>query len=143
MSDRTTIKDPGQIPVILDVIHDCWFDVDDLLFNPETSILSIKFRREIWDQRRLLKKIWLWKKVEIPIFECFLKFHHVKSYTVNDTERVGMYDFNELEYDPKSQRISITTGVPIDVEIMVENFEICVEVTDTITELKTSTSIFN
>lgn len=142
-NSRTTIKDPDQIPAVLDVIHDCWFNIDDILFNPETSVLSIKFKREMTNRSRVIKKLWVLKKIEMPLVECFLKFHHVKSYTIKDTEQVGFYNFTDLEYEPETRLLSIITGVPINIEIVVENFEICVEVTDTITEMKTTTSIFN
>lgn len=142
MSARICIENPNEIPVILDEIHDCWFDVEDILLDSKTSILSIKFKREAIDKRRTSSRGWVLKKVEIPFVHCLLKIYHVKHYSINDTEGVGTYDFNELRFDPKLKRMCITTGVPIDIEIMVENFEVCVEVTDRIAEIKTTTSIF-
>lgn len=140
---KISIQDPRQIPVILDLIHDCWFDVDDIICDRETSILSIKFKREMGDRRRVLKNFWLVKKLEVPLIECFLKFYHVKSYRIRDTEHVGIYDFNELKYDHHLKRIDIITGVPIDIKIYVEMFEISVEETDKVVDVKTVTSIFS
>lgn len=138
-----SIKNPEQISDIVNIIHDCWFDVDDIVYDPEASVLSLKFKREMPRRSRVLKEGLLTKRLEVPIVECFLRIHHVKSYRIKDTEHVGLYNFNELEYDPNLKHINITTGVPIDIIISVERFEVSVEETDKVIETKIVTSIFN
>lgn len=142
MIQRLVIKDPRRIPAVLDLIHDCWFDVDDILYDPATLTLSIRFGREMPERSRVVERGLLLSRKEVPVAECFLKIHHVADYSVRDTERVGAYDFNEIEYDPGLKRIRITTGVPIDIEVRVNKFEIEVEETNNIIEVKTKTSIF-
>lgn len=126
MTKKILIKDPHQISVILDVIHDCWFDKDDILFDPKSSILSIKFKPEGKDALHTCKLISI-KKMDSSALQCYLRFHHVESYSVNDKERVGTYDFNTLKYDPALKCISVITGVPIDIKIIVKHFEISIE----------------
>ena len=96
-----SIKDPGEIPAVVEVIHDCWFDADDISLDPATSTLSIKFNRELYERSEVVGRRLFLKKVEVPLVECLLKIRHVKSYRVNDTERVGTYNFNDIEYDPR------------------------------------------
>jgi hypothetical protein len=137
------VNDPDRIEDIDDVIHDCFFDVDGISFEPATSVLSIRFRREALDKSRVLKRGWLLKKWEIPVAECLLKFNHVESYKIEDTEQVGRYNLMDLEYDPQRRRILVNTGVPIHIEIFVAKFEIEVEETDKIVEVRTIRTPFN
>jgi hypothetical protein len=127
---------------ILDLIHDCQFDVEDFLFDPTKSVLKIKFAREDTDRLRVLNKKWLFKRIEVPTVECFLEFHHVMTYTVKDTVHIGTHIFTDLEYDPIQKRITIVTSAPTDIIITVERFEISVVITDTVIKKKIKTSIF-
>ena len=52
---------------------------------------------------------------------------NVVTYTIKDPKKVGIYDFNELIYDPERKRLSITTGVPIEIEVTVSRFELDIE----------------
>lgn len=137
------IKTPEQIPDVLDIIHDWWFDKDDVVFDQTTATLNIKFRRELTEKRRLLKRKWFWKKVEVPFAESSLKIYHVESYSINDTRQTGFFYRNELEYDQSLKRISISSVGPISLEIIVEVFEVLVEETDRVAEVKTVTSLFS
>jgi hypothetical protein len=137
-----SIKHPNQIPVITDVIHDAWFDVSNIEFDSKTSVLSIEFERQLKDESTVVEKNWMMKKIEVPLVQCFLKFFHVESYEIDDTERVGSYDFTNLEYNSDLRCISIITGTPIGIEIKVRDFEVSVEETTKSKGLKTVKSIF-
>ena len=121
-----SIKDPNQIPSIDDVIHDSWFDVSNIEFDSKTSVLSIEFERQLKDESTVVEKNWMMKKIEVPLVQCFLKFFHVESYEIDDTERVGSYDFTNLEYNSDLRCISVITGTPIGIEIKVRDFEVSV-----------------
>ena len=121
-----SINHPNQIPVITDVIHDAWFDVSNIEFDANTSVLSIEFERQLKDESTVVEKNWMMKKIEVPLVQCFLKFFHVESYKIDDTERVGSYDFTNLEYNSDEKSISIITGTPIGIEIKVRDFEVSV-----------------
>lgn len=141
MGESLTIDDPQKIPELLDVIHDRWFDVEGIVHAPESSILSIPFKQELLEQRQAHRRFWFLKQLRVPIVKCFLSIHHVKTYTIRDTEQVQFYDFNELRFDPEQKVISITTGVPIEIEIAVEKFEVSVEQTDEVVDVKIVQSI--
>ena len=121
-----SIKHPNQIPIIDDVIHDAWFDVSNIAFDSNTSVLSIEFDLELKDESTVVEKNWMMKKLEVPLVQCFLNIFHVESYEIDDTERVGSYDFTSLEYNSDLRCISIITGTPIGIEIKVRDFEVSV-----------------
>ena len=122
----TSINDPNQIPLIRDVIHDAWFDVSNIEFDSNTSVLSIEFDLALKDESTSVEKNWMVEKLEVPLVQCFLNFFHVESYKIDDTECVGSYDFTDLEYNPELRCISIITGTPIGIEIKVKDFEVSV-----------------
>lgn len=121
-----SIKHPNQIPLIRDVIHDAWFDVSNIEFDSNTSAVSIEFERELKDKSTVVEKNWMMERIEVPLVQCFLNIFHVESYKIDDTERVGSYDFTTLEYNSDLKCISIITGTPIGIEIKVRDFEVSV-----------------
>jgi hypothetical protein len=121
-----SINDRIQIPIIDDVIHDAWFDVSNIKFDSNTSVLSIEFERELREESTVVEKNWIMEKIEVPLVRCFLNIFHVESYKIDDTERVGYYDFTTLEYNSDLGCISIITGTPIGIEIKVRDFEVSV-----------------
>ena len=137
-----SIKDPNQIPAIRDAIHDSWFDVSNIEFDSNTSVLSIEFERELKDKSTVVEKNWFVEKIEAPLVQCFLNVYHVESYKIDDPERVGSYDFTTLEYNSDLRCISIITGTPICIEIKVRDFEVSVVETTKSKGVKIVKSIF-
>ena len=121
-----SISHPNQLPIIRDVIHDAWFDVSNIEFNSNTSVLSIEFERELKDESTVVEKNWMMEKIQVPLVQCFLNIFQVESYKIDDTERVGSYDFTTLEYNSDLRCISIITGTPIGIEIKVRDFKVSV-----------------
>lgn len=135
------IKSPKEIKSILNVIHDCWFNINDVIFDSSSGILTIKFGREMIDKKEIIGKRWFLKRIKIPIVECILKIYNVKDYSIRDKAHVETYDFNELNYDSKLKQIHISTGFPVDIEIMVDDFEVSVEETGKVLKEKLSLSL--
>lgn len=136
------IEDPKELPTIVDFVHDCWFDRDSILLDPLTSVLSIKFVRKATERGSIVGKVLFFKKVRVPTVECFIRIRHAKDCVIKDNEQVGRYDFNEILYRKDAKCIRITTGVPIEIEVNIDKFDVSVEETDTIVEEKTSISLF-
>ena len=142
MDNITRIHDPKELHRIVERIHDCWFDVEDVVLDKETSTLSIRYEKE--SQHGTVEKriFFLIRKERIPIYECFLKIGNVKKYDIRDKQQVGKYDFNDIRYNPELKRITIRTGVPIGLEIDIDRLEVLVEETEKIVDERCSISIF-
>jgi hypothetical protein len=132
MAETILINRPEEVEKIVNIIHDCWFDIDDIDYRKNLSELNIRFEKKIIEH--CISENWLlfFKKVTCPIIECFLKIHHVQRYDLHDSEGIGVYDFNTIEFDNEKQAIRILTGVPLDFFIKINQFEISVEITDNI-----------
>ncbi len=68
------------------------------------------------------------------MLEGFLKIYYVEKYVVRDTERVRLYDINELIYDPRARVLRITTGVPLEFVVRVTAFKVSAEETEALVQ---------
>ena len=46
MVTKSIVKDPHNINSIVDVVHDCWFKKENIVFDPKTAVLNFKFNGE-------------------------------------------------------------------------------------------------
>ena len=137
-----SIADPKKLDVILKQVHDCWFDVENIRFDSKTKLLTIKFLKENLDDARVLSDWWLIRKISIPAFECILQISHVNKYRIEDTEKVGEYDLNTINYDLTSKQFLIECGIPLKIFIDVDDFEVSFEPTKTVVNWRSTCSIF-
>lgn len=119
----TTAKTTDELSRINDLTHDYWFDIEDAVFDPQVGVVTLPFTRPAQDQERARA----FRRSEAPARRFFLKIYHVKRWVVEDRQRVGLYDFNEVVYEPSSKSIKITTGIPIHLVAEVEDLEVSVE----------------
>jgi hypothetical protein len=125
------ITDPKELDAVHDLIHDCYFDVGDIALDPSSSVLLFRFRRVVTRGKHGWKDFFSTSKM-FPAIECFLRIFHVESYSIDDSQQIGTYDFNILHYDARAKCIAVQTGVPIDIKVFVRDFEVSVEVTDNV-----------
>ena len=142
MPHRTVVRDPKDLSAIIDLIHDCWFDIADVAFHPRQSLLSIRYKRPLREKARVLRRVFLLKWIEVPLVECFLEINHVIESHVEDRQGVRLYDFNTIAYDSSSNTVRVDTGIPTTITMKVTEFELSVEETDNVAEMETRRAIF-
>lgn len=142
MPRRTVIQDPKDLPAIVDLIHDCWFDIADVVFHPRQSLLSIRYKRPVREKAQVLRRFLLWKWIAVPLVECFLEINHVIESRVEDQQGIRLYDFNTISYDSSSNTIRVDTGIPTTITMQVTQFEISIEETDNVVEIETKRAVF-
>ena len=79
--------------------------------------------REFYEQRESSGSRTL-GRVRIPRFYCYLNVFHVLRYVIDDSEKIGNYDFESLLFDKDLNQITILTNIPLRFEIFVEKFEV-------------------
>jgi len=96
-----------------ELLHDRWFDLADVTFQEGDSSLTIEFSDSAGDDidggDRLM-----------------LAIHHVESYCVEDTQRIGRYDFNVIRYDASQRTVTVLTGIPCVLWAVVRRLDIVV-----------------
>lgn len=114
MTTNINITDFDNINTILDTLHDQWFDAEKIALDRTTKILKIPFYDKSNPQEAEAAILWLVIK-------------HVESYAIEDSEKVGLYDLNEIKYNPTQKSISLTTGIPFGFTVQVDQFELILE----------------
>jgi hypothetical protein len=139
---RTVVREPKDLPAIVDLIHDCWFDITDVVFHPRQSLLSIRYKRPLLEKARILRRVLLLKWIEVPLVECFLEVSNVIESRVEDRQGIRLYDFNTVAYESRSNTVRVETGIPTTITMKVSDLEIAVEETDNVVELETRRALF-
>ena len=142
MSHRTVVKKPEDLPAIIDLIHDCWFDIVDVVFHPRQSLLSIRYKRPLPEKARIIRRLLFLKWIEVPLVECFLEVSHVIESHVEDEQGIRLYDLNTINYDSSSNTVRVDTGIPTTITMKVTQFEISIEETDNVVEIQTKRAVF-
>jgi hypothetical protein len=139
---RTVIQDPKDLPAIVDLIHDCWFDIADVVFHPRQSLVSMRYKRPVREKAHVLRRLLLWKWIEVPLVECFLEINHVIESRVEDQQGIRLYDLNTISYESSSNTVRVNTGIPTTITMKVTQFKISVEETDNVVEIETKRAVF-
>ena len=138
---KIRINNVEQISKILDVIHDQWFDLNELKFKKEEGVVEIPFQRELEKKSKLQKHFLFFKKRLTPITLHVLRIYNAQNYSVVDSEKVGKYDFNEIFYNLSQKKVIVKCGVPLVITIEVDLFDIEVEAYEVPIKMKTSFTI--
>jgi len=123
---------PEQLDDVIKFIHDCWFSINNLVFDKENFVVRIYFEKECIGSALEIWHFFFLKRMEIPIVECILNIHDTVGYDIEDTEKVDRYDFNELYFDKQSGLLSVNTGIPLKLNIKVKRLNITVDVTSNV-----------
>ena len=142
MPRRTIVREAKDLPAIIGLIHDCWFDIADVVFHPRQSLLSIRYKRPQPEKARILRRVLLLKWIEVPLVECFLEVGHVIESQVEDRQGIRLYDLNTVAYDGHSNTVRVETGIPTTITMKVSELEVSVEETDNVVELEMRRVIF-
>ncbi|OGC05277.1 hypothetical protein A3H09_01935 [Candidatus Falkowbacteria bacterium RIFCSPLOWO2_12_FULL_45_13] len=120
---KIQISDISKLSAVNDVLHDEYFDLDDIKHDKDRSMIEIPFRRifHYHSPPRIIKWRIFWKIGEVDVLRCLLQIASAKKYKVIDKSRIGTFSFNGLEYDQKSNRITIITHEDCRMEINVSD----------------------
>ena len=124
---RNTIKRVDAldgISDVVDIVHDCWFDIEKLNFDSDASVLSIPFEKEVIDETGALKAFLFLKKKQIRIVQYVLKILKVQEYTITDDAKIGRYDFNEIKFNKDLNQLVITSGFPMAITLTVRALDV-------------------
>ncbi len=106
------ITEGKQLPKLLDLVHDYWFNVEQLALDPETRSVVLRLEPS---HSALIQGSSSGFGVVIM---------NVDELTIKDTEKVRDYDINEITFDPTERTLVLTGGVPIEIAFRVSALEI-------------------
>lgn len=118
MENYFSVETPEQLHRITEAVHDCWFELEAVRMI-DNDTLEIPFRctdGHFFSSARAASES----------AATILRIHGVESFEVRDTEKVGSYDCNEVQFDPNRGQVTITTGIPLDFRVQVSRLRMTV-----------------
>lgn len=105
---------------INDVIHDHWFDIEDVHFDRGRGRLRIRFEAP---QPNLENRS---DRKPNPPSPLSLVIDGVGDVKLIETEHVGRYDFNVLRYDAEEGALTVDTGIPLKFQLNVSRLDVSI-----------------
>lgn len=132
ISARVRVEEPRFLDLATWLIHDQWFDPEEIDFDDERGMLTIPFEFEDTSREEIVDRSWRGrrKRAKVPRLRGVLTIGAVNDWELKDTERVGTYDFNELVYDEAQDQLQVVTNIPLELSVAVSRIDVTVEVTD-------------
>ena len=109
----TRVTSTSDLEELVDAVHDRWFDVDAVSLDAAKRELTIPYWKA--DLSRVPKS----RDTGLLLdFDSQLVIQGVDSYTVQDSEQIGCYGFNEIHFNGRQITITgepyLTLTVPVD-----------------------------
>ncbi len=111
------------------LIHDAWFDIDDVRHDQEQHALIVPFAQQ-WDEDdaptpELIKRTWRYREERVPLMRGTLRIEAVVSVEVDrDAGDAGM--LVGLRYDERERKVTME-GISGDLHARVERLEVTAE----------------
>ena len=94
------ITKAGQLDKLIGLIHDEYFELDDISYQNNDKVLQIPYRRIFHDgPRRLIRNLLLWKTFEVDVIRSVITVKNVDDYIFKDSAKIGRYSFNAVSYE--------------------------------------------
>ena len=119
-----TVTRAAELKRLDDWIHDEFFELNEVNYDSKSSTLSIPFEREVLEEGQIIKRLFFLRKTRTPKRVFVLNIRNVTSYEIEDTEQIGNYDFESIDFNENSSQIVIKTNIPLIFRVTVRRLEI-------------------
>jgi len=121
--EPVVVTNADHLESIVGLIHDEFFDLDDVSFTKDEGIVSIPYCRMFHGHLGRRIRNWLiYRTFEVDVIRSILTIHNVKEYTFDDRSHIGSYSFNTVSYD--SRILLIKCNEDLDLRLFVSEVEI-------------------
>ena len=130
ISNPLTVTDLQEDWRILEIIHDEWFDFDDIRFSSEDGVVTIPFNRaDHTFNARTVRQGFLSRTIEVDVVRSILTIKHVRTFSVDDRAQIGGARFNKFSLNDSRLVIDCTPDCILamhvsDFEMMIHDQEI-------------------
>ena len=108
---------------LIGLIHDEYFDLDDVSFFKERGLVTIPYRRIFHGHSCRMIRNWLiYRTYEVDVIRSVLTIRNVEEYTFDDRSHIGTYSFNTVSYDKGALLIKCCED--LDLRMVVSKIEI-------------------
>lgn len=130
-----TLIDKGElIDFVNKSLHDQSFQIDEVSFDNKR--VSLRFHLENKEKYQRIRSFCFFELIKIPIEEHVLQIQYASHFEIDDTEKIGSYGFNFMEFLSVGNKIVIHTIPSIKFIIYVSQFGLELEETKKVIKWK-------
>jgi len=132
------VGNKNELNKILDFVHDRIFDLSDITFDKAEGVVTIPLT-VILDEKVDQKKSFMMKRWKYPVVVSNLIVKNVVSIDVDDKDKIGQGCINN--FTCTDSEVVINNSVPVIIRMSVSSFEMILEITDHVQEMKAGFSL--
>jgi hypothetical protein len=119
------VDDAQDLHLVTAALHDDLLDLDTLVYDVANGVVTVAVWRQ---QNRGTGAVWLPVKDgdQRHSERALVTVEHVWRCDVSDTQRVGRYDIDRFEYDGSGKKLTIRTGIPLSLRLLVNDLSVSV-----------------
>jgi hypothetical protein len=106
------ITNKQNLRELVNLVHDYWFNVENVNYDPVSETVTLRAEPRHSALSRGSRD------------GIMIEVKNVESFAVKDTEKVRDYDINEITFDPATNTLLITGGIPIELAFSVRRLEL-------------------
>ena len=117
-SSPLIITNAAQLDELVGLIHDEYFELDDISYQKNLQVIQIPYRRIFHGgPRRLIKKRLLFKTFEVDVVRSLITVRNVKDYTFKDRAKIGTYSFNIVTYLNNNLQFDCCENLQLNIKV--------------------------
>jgi len=132
------VSNKTELNKILDFVHDRFFDLSNITFDKTEGVVTIPLT-VILDEKVEQKKTFMMKRWKYPVVASNLIIKNVISIDVDDKDQIDQGCIND--FTCTDSEIVINNSVPVIIRMCVSSFEMILEITDHVQEMKAGFSL--
>ena len=120
------VTNPKEIGKLTSLIHDEYFEVNDVKYRLEQGTVEIPYHRIFHNGPRRTVRDWLFYKVqEVDVIRSKMLIHHVEEFTVDDPDKVqitrGTLAFSGVVYDPGNSTLWVESDTNLELTMKISH----------------------
>jgi hypothetical protein len=123
LKEPLVVTSADELGPLIGLIHDEYFDLDDVSFFKDRGLVTIPYRRIFHGHTGRMIRNWLiCRTYEVDVIRSVLTIRNVEEYTFDDRSHIGTYSFNTVSHDKVALLIKCCED--LDFRMVVSKIEI-------------------
>ena len=123
LKEPLVVTSADELGPLIGLIHDEYFDLDDVSFFKDRGLVTIPYRRIFHGHTGRMIRNWLiCRTYEVDVIRSVLTIRNVEEYTFDNRSHIGTYSFNTVSHDKGALLIKCCED--LDFRMVVSKIEI-------------------
>lgn len=110
-------RNAGDLNRLDSAVHLTKFEVENFYYDSDSRVAELNFEDALPREART-KRIWPFiYEISVPIRQWLLRFYDVKSVKIDDSSRIGTYEFSSMAWNEDAKIVQIDAAPTLFIEI--------------------------